>query len=198
MNKEELGYLGLLLDFDRPTNLASWFQSALLLLSSLLLLIIYKIKKDTKNKFYFHWFVLSVIPIFLSMDKIMSFHNVFIEIAKVVSEAQGLAHYILIIGITSLIYTFIVVYLALHDDMPKSTQIFLFIAFAIYLEGAIGIELIKQKFISLETYSHFAYYLLLSIREFLETSGVIVLIYALISYISNHIRDIQFLIEDRI
>lgn len=196
LNKESLGYLALLLDFDRQTNLATWYQSSLLLLGAFLLSMLTVIKKNTSSRYTTHWTILSVILILLSLDKMVSFHNIFIELANNAPKAQGAANYFWIALVIGILYSVLVVYLSLHNDIPRSTQLLILVASAIYAEGAIGIELIKERIASIPDYSQVMFLIILSLREFLEAIGIIVLIYALISYISTHIKDVQFLIED--
>lgn len=194
---DSFGYLAVIFDFDRATNISTWYQSALFLLSTILLNLIALIKKGTKNKFYLHWFILSVVPLFLSLDKMLSFHTVFIEIGRKISETSGAVHYFGVALCVGLIYTIILLYLTLHDDIPKSTQLLILISSAIYVEGAVGIELIRARLADLPQHSHIFYLLILTLKEFLETISIIVFIYALISYVSVHIKDVQFIIEDR-
>lgn len=197
LTPEKMGYLALLFDFDRQTNISTWYQSSLLLFSSVLLAMIAKIKHGTSSKYYIHWTILSVIPLFFSLDKMVGLHKIFQEISRNIAESRGVVHYIWIASILALIYSILTIYLALHDDIPKSSQILIIVTFIIYLEGVIGMDLIKNRFADIPNYSKIAYLCILSLREFLETISVIVLIYALISYVSNHIKDIQFLIEDK-
>ena len=58
---------------------------------------------------------------------------------------------------------------------------------AIYIGGAIGMEMLGGYFVEVYGQKSFVYFLISTIEEFLEMFGIAVFIYALLSYITNHI-----------
>lgn len=80
--------------------------------------------------------------------------------------------------------------------LPSCTRRFFLGAGAIYLGGAIGVEMIGGYYAEVYGFDSLEYQLIAHAEESLEMAGIIVFIYALLRYLADHYPTIQFLIDD--
>ncbi|MGB7442316.1 MAG: hypothetical protein WA919_14715 [Coleofasciculaceae cyanobacterium] len=176
-----------LTDVNGERNIPAWFSSSLLIFSSVLLAVITVVKKSTGARYISHWLGLSLIFLCLSMDEAISLHERTIEPLRTGLKATGLfysAWVLLGAGFVSLI---LLMYLKFIGHLPSKTRFLFILAGAMYVGGAIGVELLHGYY--LELYGKdMAYALIATVEELLEMMGIVVFIYALFSYLQGMIE----------
>ncbi|MBW4663463.1 MAG: hypothetical protein KME01_04560 [Chroococcus sp. CMT-3BRIN-NPC107] len=73
---------------------------------------------------------------------------------------------------------------------PKTKRLFL-TAGTVFVGGAIGMELLSGAYAELYTHNNFTSAILTSIEEFMEMIGIVIFIYALLSYIGSELRGLN-------
>lgn len=156
-------------------NIPSWFQSAVLTLCALLLFAI----SARKPSFRFHWRVLSVLFLYLSLEEASSI-------------LEGLAYrllrflpftpsYLAILGVALLAAG----YRQFVLSLPAMSRVRFIVAGAIYVSGVIGLEMIgsfREDFF----YAHRIFLLTRTvIEEGLEFLGIILFLRALLLYLKE-------------
>ena len=68
---------------------------------------------------------------------------------------------------------------------------------SVFVAGAIGMDLFGVRYLEQQDGADMIYAMMTTIEEFLELLGVIVFIYALLSYLRSHTEVIQLRIDDR-
>ena len=195
-----------LFDLKREGNIPTFFSASTLLLCSALLAIIAFAKKKEDAPYRLHWKALSVIFLSLSLDEAAELHEMTIKPLRSALNASGFLHYTWVI--LGIVFSLIVVlaYLRFLADLPKKTRDLFLAAGALFIGGALGMEMISGYYWSphfgqfLQRSSHFCNYMLNTamrgtLEELLEMLGIVVFIYALMSYISLHVKDWLTLIE---
>lgn len=182
-----------LFDFERDSNITTWYSSATLFISSLLLIPIAIAKKNEQDPYARHWQFLVVIFAFLSLDEVAMLHERSGEVLEVLSpvEFDGWLYFQwVLIGIPiTLIIAF--AYLKFLAHLPAKTRNLLILAGALYIGGALGLEIMAGHEESLDTYNVLLYKLFTTIEELWEKLGVLVFIYALLSYMEKYVNQIQ-------
>jgi len=173
-----------LFSLDAELNIPAWYSSFMLLFSSGLLAVITSIKKT--DKYFIYWKNLSLIFLFLSLDEAFSFHEILIipSLREVFNFSPIFFHTWVIFGIPVFIF-FVFKYFKFFLDLPKKTQFLFFLSATFYVSGALGMEmvsgLLRESFGRRDIITTTG----IVIEEFLEMTGIVTFIYALLTYCSS-------------
>ena len=182
-------------NLNSEQNIPAFFSTLLLLFSSILLaMIAYAVRKSGAAYFY-HWLGLSFIFLFLSMDESLSFHESMTVPLRKALNTSGILFYAWVIPYGIAILILIFVYLKFFIRLPANTRNLLVLAAVLYIVGVIVVELMGGR-IDEQIGRHNARYAVYStIEEVLEMGGIVVFIYALMSYISTSFNDLRLRIS---
>jgi len=187
-------------------NIPTFYStSALLLCSALLAIIAFAIKKEN-DPYRLHWKALSIIFLFMSLDEAAQLHERTVRPLRSALNASGFLYYTWVIPGALFVLIFALAYRRFLADLPQKTRNLFLVAGAIFVGGALGMEMINGYHKSLYVgqwfrhISHFCNYhlkhaMMVTVEEFLEMLGIVVFIYALMSYISLHVKDWLTLID---
>jgi len=159
-------------------NLPTFYSSLALLLSGLILLAqaAVEFKQGLSDGWY--WLGLSLVFAFLSIDEMLQLHERLTEPVRDMLGTGGLLFYAWIIpyGLATLVL--VVVYWRFLWRLPRDISSQMVLAGAIFVGGAIGIEMLGglafERFGSI----HPVYVLSQTIEEVFEMVGVVLFIYA--------------------
>ncbi|WP_414550346.1 hypothetical protein [Anabaena sp. CCY 0017] len=169
---------------DEELNIPAWYSSFMLLSCSGLLAVITTIKKT--DKYFIYWKNLSLIFLFLSLDEAFSFHEILIIPA--LREAFNLLpiffHTWVIFGIPAVIF-FIFKYFRFFLDLPKKIQKLFLLAATLYVSGALGMEMVSGLFRVYFGRLDIMTTIAILIEELLEMTGIVIFIYALLTYLRS-------------
>ncbi len=168
-------------DLDEEGNIPTLYSSTLLLLSSVILAAFARAKRSRADRFALYWTGLSAIFLFLAVDEAASIHEVLIRLREAF-ETRGVLHFPWLIVYIPLVLLVAAVYLRFLAALPRRTAGLFLLAGALYVGGAAGVEMIGGVQASLYGEENLAYSLITTMEELLELSGLLVFIYALLSY----------------
>jgi len=185
-------------------NVPTWYSSFILLLSSLLLAVIAAFKKSQADRYTLHWIVLSAISLVMAVDETAMLHEALGETVATVLGFVGYSPSGLLYAawvIPGAVFVFIVAlaYLRFLFDLPKRTRLLFLVAGALFLVGALGLEMLSSRLSSLYGWENLesmpdkvkiVIAVQTAMEEFFEMSGVVVFIYALLSYISSYVKEV--------
>ncbi len=180
-----------LLYVDYEANLPTWYSSMALLMASFILCLIALSKRFQADRFTFHWFFLSGLFFLLSVDEVATIHECAIEPMRRLIDAQGVLHYAWVIpgGIFVLIVGAIMSRFLIA--LPARTRNLFLTAGAVFVGGAIGVEMISAY----HAYSHgeknLLYSLIITFEEAMEMLGVIIFIHASLEYLCESVKSFQ-------
>jgi hypothetical protein len=135
--------LGLIpfLDVSEEQSLPTYFSSLNLLLSSLLLFLLYVINRGGDFRRYRYWLYLSLLFLLLSVDEASSIHEKFTQLQRYTGVLVPFiqTHSWLLYGVlfTVVVGVFFIPFLV---ALPARTALWMMLAGAIFLCGAIGVE----------------------------------------------------------
>jgi hypothetical protein len=182
-----------LFNVNEEGNIPTFFSAMLLLLASLLLALITVLKTASAGAYSRHWTVLSLILLYMAVDESAGVHEMFIKPTQWLLGEQrpsGIFHYRWIISGIAIVVVVVLSYLKFFLHLPRQTQRHFFAAAAIFLGGALGIEMVESYYTGLHAMGKFQLSMLATIEEGLEMAGVIVFINALLTYVAHHHEDI--------
>ena len=176
---------------DLESSAPTWYSSAALGLAAVLLTLIAAAKFKLADNYRWHWSVLACLFFLLSLDEIAMIHELPIDPLRERWDAGGLLYYtwvipgVLTVGLIGLIF------LRFFLRLPRCTQRSIFFAAALFLGGAIGVEMLSGAHADAFGEENFDYAMIVTIEEFLEMLGIVVFIRALLEYIETNLGGLQ-------
>jgi len=182
--------------FGKEGNVPSWYQSVTLLLAAALLALIALSKRQHHDRFASHWKWLALIFLCLSLDEAASFHELSIQPIREALHLSGFLYWAWIIpGIAFALVVFLL-YLRFLAHLPPRTRWQFLIAGAIYIAGAVGVESLEGRYAELHGYENWPYSVLVHFEEFGEMFGILLFLYALLSYLETHVGPLELSFSD--
>jgi hypothetical protein len=177
-----------LFDLDQETNIPSFYSALSLLSSALLLFYISYSKRGTKD--FLSWFSLGLVFTYLSLDEACVIHEMLINLFRNTFHTSGLLYdaWVIPYGIAMVIAG--IIFIPFLIRLPRKTMILLVIAGAIYVSGAVGVEMIQGDYEEIHGTQNIIYSVSVVIEESMEMFGIALFIFALLKYISltpNHL-----------
>ncbi|WP_205500497.1 hypothetical protein [Rufibacter psychrotolerans] len=186
-------YVTELFNFDGERNLPTYFSTMNLLISAVILFAIGRhLKRSHHLTYHKQWFLMGWIFVWLGVDELISIHELLVKPSRsflktsLQQDNLGLLNfgwfvpYILLFGLIGLYLVKFVL------SLPRKTLVNFVAAGAIFLFGAVGMEMVGGLFIANQGDGFsLAYKLLTSFEEMLEMLGIIFFIYSLVRYIET-------------
>lgn len=183
-----------LFDLNTEGNLPTLFSTLLLLSASVLLFLIFIKRKIAEDKDRLYWLFLSGIFFFLALDESLQIHEKVTNMVNLIgndsevtliTERPGFLRYVWVVPYAVLLVgLFLIIYRFLWR-LPASTRNLFLLSGSMFVSGAVGLELLQGHYDS-ALGSNFYTVVLYTIEEGLEMGGVVLFIYALLSFLANN------------
>jgi hypothetical protein len=184
-----------LFNVDQELNFPTWYSALMIAFCAILLRIIAIGKKQQGDRFTPDWRLLSLIFGFLAIDEIVSIHEILI--IPEMSEALHLPWFLysawVIPGII-FVGWFARRFSKFVQHLPAQARLHFISAACTYVGGALIMEMIGSYVAQSLSQQHILYGLCTVVEEFLELTGIVMFIYALVYYLGQwtHQLDFQF------
>ncbi len=176
---------------DQETNIPSFFNTLLLLITAASAYFIYVLKKKSKQP-TFHWLLICFLFLFLALDETISIHErVNLLIYNKGWRSGGFFKFLWIVPYLLLALVFLLSSLSLLRSLPAKTRNGFLLAGTIYVAGAAGFEMIGGKIIDTRGMDNMLYIISASVEEILEMTGLIIFIYYLLDYLETELANLQ-------
>ena len=212
------GYLHALRIFDvgEERSIPTWFESLQFVLCSILLAVIAVANKRRNDRFSLHWSFLSIILLYLSLDEVASLHEAIGQQSERLLHnttgftASGAIKFFWVVPGAIFVFIFLVAYLRFLAHLPQSTRRWFLFAGALFVLGALGLEMLFAQISSssedianffgmelgLSRHSASAIPTVLRgvltcVEEMFEMLGLTAFVYALLAYIRSYVEDIN-------
>ncbi len=190
-----LAHLSSVFDVSTEANIPTWYQSTTLLLCAMSFAIIAVIKWAEHDGYRTLWGGLSLIFLYLSLDEGAALHDRVSKTLRPILNVGGIFHFAWVIPASILVIVFVVAYVKFWLSLPVKTRLLFLLAGALYVGGALGMEMINGAFADIYGTENLAYELLTTVEETFEMLGVSVLLYAVLSYTSIYAPNIHVQIK---
>lgn len=183
-------YSGRLFILDEEANIPTLYSALNLAFCSSLLAIIGYMNKQV-FRYSSYWKILSLLFLYISLDEACSIHEIFISPLRRLFHASGFFYFAWVIPALILLVIFLLGFLGFIKALPQKTRNLFIKAGTLYVGGALGMELIDGYYAKIYAQNNITYFVLTTIEESLEMFGILVFIYALLSYIKLHIEQMK-------
>ncbi len=166
-------FLGLF-DLDEEESFGTWFSSGLLCLAGLCSMLCAMRAAATARPMCPQWWFLGFGFVLLSLDEVAGMHES-LNSATEMSWAIPGGILAVVIGLAYAPFLF---------RLPRATAVLCVIAGAIYIGGAVGVELATEGYLESDQLDTLEYNLTTVVEEWMEMTGVILFIYAVLRFMS--------------
>ncbi|NJN31098.1 MAG: hypothetical protein HC824_12210 [Synechococcales cyanobacterium RM1_1_8] len=128
------------------------------------------------------WKLLSGIFLYLSVDELMSIHEIFIEPVRGALNVSGVFYYAWIIPAIALVSLFFLRFFRFWLSLLTPVRLLFGLAAALFLGGSIGMEMVGGYYVSIAQ-PDWIYRLIHHGEEFLEMAGISVFLSALVQLV---------------
>ena len=179
-----------LFDFDSKLSIPAWFTVCNFVLAAILLALIALASKRAGDGWSRHWLVMSFIFLFLSLDQQAAIHTKMTRPLRDMFHMSGLFYSAWVIPYSILVIVFALAYARFLLNLAPRTRNLIIIAGIIFVTGKIGVEMVDTRY--LEAHGHdMTYALMTTLEEFLKMIGMVIFNYALLAYLSTHVKEIS-------
>lgn len=187
--------LGELFDLNGEGNVPTLFSTFALLCSSILFVAIAVAKKGVGSSYRLHWAGMAIAFLYLAVDESVALHERLIYPVRSTLQTSGVLYYAWLVPYGVLLILVCLAYVKFLLHLPEKTRRSLIAAAIVYLSGAVGFELLGGRHDELYGHENLTFVFLSTCEEFLEMSGVVMLIHTLLSYISTEVGEIRLKIS---
>ncbi|MGF1589621.1 MAG: hypothetical protein ACFCU7_10315 [Pleurocapsa sp.] len=177
-------------NFDQESNFPTLYSALTLGFSSYLLSIISVIEKSRNARYAKHWQALSVIFLLLAIDEACSIHESSIPLLRGAINAKGILYFTWVVPAFLLLIVFLIIFRKFIFSLPPKIKVLFIASGAVYVGGALGMELIGGYIA--DTYGYNIFYgIASSIEEILEMLGIVIFIRGLLTYIQSQLTELH-------
>lgn len=181
-------------DLDQEGNVTTFYASASLLFSGVLLGVIATAKKKQQSREFAYWLFLSAIFVFLSIDESASLHERLIRPVRELFSTTGIFYYAWVIPYGGLVILMGGIYMRFVLSLPRKTGLLFILAGAVFLTGAIGGEFIGGFWYESYGVDNIAYAIITMFEESFEMIGIVIFIYGLLQYLKTELGEVSLTI----
>ena len=191
MRQKHLWWLMDKFDLDGEFNVPNLYQTLTFFLCVGLLVMIAQAASKMKNPFARHWWCLAGFFLYLALDEGVELHEMTILPLRSIFGTSGYFYYAWVLLAIMIVPIIGALYLRFLWDLPAKFR-WLFIAGGgVFITGAAVMEMVGghiRKVYGLESIQYVSETI---VEESLEMTGILIFIYALLSYLSHYVKEFQ-------
>jgi hypothetical protein len=185
-----------LFNLDAEANVPTWYSSSLLLLCSALLGVIGQMKSLDYNPYATHWWFLAILFLCMSLDEAAGLHEMLTRPVRSATNASGFLYYAWVIPVAAAVLLIGLAYLRFLIALPHKTQRLFVLAGCIYVGSALGLEFFEGYWATVYGENNLTLRLTEAVEDAGEMFGLVVFLYALLSYIGTHFVEVRVQIDN--
>jgi hypothetical protein len=184
-------------DLDSEHSLPAWYESMLMASAAGLLAIIAALARHRDPRNRLQWTVLAVIFILMSIDEIVAVHEVAIVPLRNAFHLSGILYFSWVILAPPVLIALAIFFIPFMLRLPTGTAVRFFVAGALFVGGAFGMELVSGYYASTGGVESLAYKISAVCEECLEIAGMTLFVTTLVQHLAEAAPLLQIALEDR-
>lgn len=176
-----------LVTLDGEHNIPAMFSTALLVGASVLLAFIAMLERGPRATMTRGWILLSAGFALMALDESLALHEKLIDPMRRLLGGRdlGMLYFAWVVPGMVLVTAIGLAFLPFLFRLPRRTAIAFAVAGAIYLGGALGVELFEGWWREGHGHRNVVYHLFVSLEEGMEMIGLVLFIHALLAYLGS-------------
>ena len=176
---------------DSENNIPTFFSALQIFIAAILLAVCAARYRLSQPRYFKHWVGLSAIFIYLAFDESALLHEKTMFISRDLFGASGLLYYSWVIPFGVIALIVLLTYSRFLLSLPRRTGVIFFLAGAVFVTGAIGMELFEGQIQEAGGKRNFDYMALVTVEEFLEIIGIYAFVYGLLGHLTAEGRPLK-------
>ena len=179
-------------NFVEEGNIANFYQGLQLVLASVLLFMIWRGKVQRREPFRGHWLALAIIFLFLGTDEVAQIHETTIAntIAALRHDESDKTGWFWVY--VPLLAIFGAAYIPFLRHLSGKIAVLFMVSGTIYVSGAVVMEKFVNWFAGKYGDETIGYILIDNLSEFMESTGIALFVFTLVSYLAASGTEIRF------
>ncbi|MCA9873719.1 MAG: hypothetical protein KC441_08690 [Anaerolineales bacterium] len=173
-----------LFSVNAEETIPTWYATLLLFVAAMLLAFITLVKSRNKEPYARYWLGLTAIFLYLSMDEGAVIHEIFSDALQARFDTSGYLTFAWVLLFVPLVIIIALLYLRFLFHLPPPTRNLFIIAGLVYVGGAVVVEMVSANRWYVDGGVTFPYLTIATVEELMEMLGVVVFIFALLSYLA--------------
>jgi len=184
-------------DVNAEANFPTFYSVSMAIAASFLLFVIAYFKNEIKDTYRFHWVVLALFLLYISMDDASVIHEKVSKYLKGLSDFGGWFQYKWVIVGLAIVAILAVSFFRFWLNLDNKYKILFLVSAALFFGGAMGVEMIGGRWANANGSKNFVYILFTTLEQGMQYSGLVTLVYTLLLYIKSYIPNFSVSIKDR-
>jgi len=194
---ERLFGLAPLFNLGIDGNVPTFYSGQALFFCAVLLALISYATWRSRAADGIYWLGLTAVFTFLAMDELLELHERLIQPVREAMNAEGLLYYAWVIPYGIAAIAFAALYSRFLYRLPRKTAVRFVVAGALFVLGAVGMEMLGGSYFESFGANNPGYVLLQTVEEGLEMFAIVLFIYALADHISDRFGELTVQITPR-
>jgi hypothetical protein len=178
--RRHLGTIRLQFDLEAEGNLTTWYASVTLLLCAVLLWVIGQSRQLAGDRWAGHWKLLSAVFVLASIDEVATIHEAMTRPVHNLLHTTGIFYYAWVVVALPIVAVLGLASLRFLASMPRRQCIAFLTAGAVFLAGALGLEMVEGVIATQNGEGTLLMVLARWLEEVLEMVGVLLFVNALL------------------
>ena len=178
-----------LLSLSYEQNIPTFYPAILLLVCSLLLSLVAVGARANGERFVRHWWVLAAGFLYIAFDEMLEFHE---QLSKLMA-LDGVLHFSWIVPAAILVLALGAAYIPFLRALPRPIALRFVLAGAVYVGGAVGMELPLGWWTVRHGEDNLGYGLIDAVEEALEMLGLNLFVLVLLDHLADKGWTVRFI-----
>ena len=195
--RQDLGGLRPRFDLDAEGNFPTLFSTVLILCAAGLAGLTGHLASVWREKDRLYWTAIAWILVVMAIDEQTPFHNLAtIPVRQALGGVPSALRFAWVIPALAVSLLVAVVFLRFFLRLPSRTRFGIALASAIYVGGAVGMEMLAGLYLGWGLVKRDAFYILIfTIEETMEMAGMIVFIHYVLRHIEDRYREGRWVVR---
>ena len=182
---------------DAEHSLPAWYESFLMAAASGLLAIMAALARHRDPRNRLQWMLLAVIFILMSIDEVVSFHEVSIVPLRNAFNLSGFLYFSWVIIAAPVLLALAIFFIPFMLRLPTRTAVRFVAAGTLFVAGAFGMEFVGGYYASIGGMDYLPYKIAAVCEESLEITGMTLFVTSLLQHLADTEPLLQVAIKDR-
>jgi hypothetical protein len=175
-----------LFNLGGTANIPTWYKTSLLLFATVGLFAVFLLSRRQRDPYARHWRDLGVIFLALSVDEVAVIHRGIGRAMTVMFETRGILFFGWVILATIFVILVVAVYAPFLRRLPVMPRYLFIGSGAVYVVGALVMKFVEGWYVTTVAQYDVLYITITAVRQLLQMVGVVVFVYALLSYLRHN------------
>lgn len=184
-------------DVNAEANFPTFYSVSMAIAASFLLFVVAYFKNKVGDRYRFHWLVLALFLLYISVDDASVIHEKVSKYLKGITDLGGWFHYRWVIVGLVIVAIFGISFFRFWLNLDNRYKILFLVSAGLFFGGAMGVEMIGGRWANANGSKNFIYILFTTLEQGMQYGGLMTLVYTLLLYIKSYIPNFSVSIKDQ-